>query len=107
MSVDVNAVALEQLGIRYANLSVEVSQAVGHNQSLVEQLTEAFEEIKRLRTELGLNPDNGEPLEDDAEGLEEDPTGEVEVDVEEEPAPKKPATKKAAPRKKVVDNGES
>lgn len=107
MTVDVNSVALQELGTKYANLSIEMAQAVGHNTSLVEQLTEAVEEIKRLRTELGLNPDNGEPLEDDAEGLEEDPAGEVEVDVEEEPAPKKPAPKKAAPKKKEASDGQS
>lgn len=107
MSVDVNAVALGEMGTKYANLSIEMAQAVGMNQSLIEQLNQALEELKVLRAELGLNPETGEQLEDEEGSIEEDPTGEVEVDVEEEPAPKKPTTKKAAPRKKVVDNGES
>lgn len=64
MSVDVNAIALQELGTKYANVSIEMAQAVGHNQYLIEQLKETIEKLRQLRTEMGFDPDSGEPLEE-------------------------------------------
>lgn len=90
MTVDITNVAVTELATKIANLSIEMAQAVGMNQSLIEQLTEANEEIKLLRTELGLDPETGEALPEEEDIVPED----TYSDYDEYPADLEPESEK-------------